>query len=273
LNVSAQLALPEWVRVAASHLRDGVSRRSRPGASCGARLRAWAACRCPFFGGGGLAARDSCDLAMEAPHGRGADLTPSMHWPTPVLSHHVESDAGPVLVTVEYRVGLPTAKHFFARWTSCRMSEVATAPTRGSVRRHRRARQIPGNLLSSRGWSICASTSASPMPIGRCRIASASYSRSGEDHSPDRDDGLSAALRVARGEGSRRLAMLDPSLDGALPIDHGRRIDPKPSLWTHRNADLHHHVRQIIPGKASAAGWRDATNASTRIMFNMGPRS
>jgi MFS family permease len=36
--------------------------------------------------------------------GGAVDLTPSVHWPTPVLSESVESDAGPVLVTVEYRV-------------------------------------------------------------------------------------------------------------------------------------------------------------------------
>ena len=33
-----------------------------------------------------------------------ADLTPSMHWPQPVLAAGVEEDAGPVLVTVEYKV-------------------------------------------------------------------------------------------------------------------------------------------------------------------------
>jgi hypothetical protein len=36
--------------------------------------------------------------------GAGADLTPSMHWPTPVLAYGVEEDRGPVLVTVEYRI-------------------------------------------------------------------------------------------------------------------------------------------------------------------------
>ena len=34
----------------------------------------------------------------------GIDLTPSMHWPTPVISHEVEHDQGPVLVTVEYQI-------------------------------------------------------------------------------------------------------------------------------------------------------------------------
>jgi hypothetical protein len=32
------------------------------------------------------------------------DLSPSMHWPPPVVSATVEHDQGPVLVTIEYRV-------------------------------------------------------------------------------------------------------------------------------------------------------------------------
>ena len=36
--------------------------------------------------------------------GPAADLTPSMHWPEPVLAAGVNDDAGPVLVTVEYHV-------------------------------------------------------------------------------------------------------------------------------------------------------------------------
>ncbi|MGA9992607.1 MAG: hypothetical protein WBP86_09795 [Thiobacillaceae bacterium] len=38
--------------------------------------------------------------------GAGADLTPSMHWPAPIISREVErcEFAGPVLVTVDYRV-------------------------------------------------------------------------------------------------------------------------------------------------------------------------
>src|SRR6185295_1349196 len=34
----------------------------------------------------------------------GTDLTPSMHWPAPVVSREVEHDAGPVMVTIEYQV-------------------------------------------------------------------------------------------------------------------------------------------------------------------------
>jgi quinol monooxygenase YgiN len=36
--------------------------------------------------------------------GAGVDLSPSMHWPEPIVSKAVESDAGPVMVTVEYHV-------------------------------------------------------------------------------------------------------------------------------------------------------------------------
>jgi hypothetical protein len=31
-------------------------------------------------------------------------LTPSMHWPEPVISEEIEQDRGPVLVTVEYLI-------------------------------------------------------------------------------------------------------------------------------------------------------------------------
>ena len=34
----------------------------------------------------------------------GLDLAPSMHWPAPLLSHDIEPDRGPVLVTIEYVV-------------------------------------------------------------------------------------------------------------------------------------------------------------------------
>jgi hypothetical protein len=34
----------------------------------------------------------------------GIDLTPSMHWPVPIVTPEVTEDRGPVLVTVEYRI-------------------------------------------------------------------------------------------------------------------------------------------------------------------------
>src|SRR5262245_25132780 len=46
--------------------------------------------------------------------GAGLDLTPSMHWPEPVVSHDVEPDRGPVLVTVEYRIDPKDREPFLA---------------------------------------------------------------------------------------------------------------------------------------------------------------
>ncbi len=38
--------------------------------------------------------------------GAEVDLAPSMHWPAPILARDIESDRGPVLVTVEYQIKL-----------------------------------------------------------------------------------------------------------------------------------------------------------------------
>jgi len=40
------------------------------------------------------------------------DRSPSLHWPTPMLVEEVESDRGPVMVTVEYRID-PARTHEF----------------------------------------------------------------------------------------------------------------------------------------------------------------
>ena len=43
-----------------------------------------------------------------------ADLTPSMHWPEPVLPAGADQNAGPVLVTVEYHVAPEHREAFLA---------------------------------------------------------------------------------------------------------------------------------------------------------------
>ena len=42
------------------------------------------------------------------------DLTPSMHWRTPVFVHRVEDEEGPILLTVEYRIDPADAAAFLA---------------------------------------------------------------------------------------------------------------------------------------------------------------
>ena len=106
LNVSAQTVLPDWVRgrglaayvtvffgtmTAGSALWGLVG--ERVGLSAAHYLAA---------AGALLALFTTRGWKLHA--GAEADLTPSMHWPTPVLAQGVDEDAGPVLVTVEYHV-------------------------------------------------------------------------------------------------------------------------------------------------------------------------
>jgi len=106
LNVSAQFALPEWVR--------------------GRGLAVYVTV---FFGamtaGSALWGEVASRLGLPMTHVLAAavalltlpvarrwklqatgtlDLSPSMHWPPPIVSASVEHDQGPVLVTIEYRV-------------------------------------------------------------------------------------------------------------------------------------------------------------------------
>src|SRR6202035_218027 len=88
LSVSAQVSLPDWVRGRGLALYTTV-----------------------FFGcltiGSTVWGKVAAVLGLPAAHfitAAGVDLTPSMHWPTPLTAHPIEHDRGPVLVTVEYRI-------------------------------------------------------------------------------------------------------------------------------------------------------------------------
>lgn len=106
LNVSAQLALPDWVRARGLSLYLTVFFGAM---SAGSAL--W----------GQVAALGSISLALLAaavclliaiPVTRGArlhlaeglDLAPSMHWPAPVVAAAVAGERSPVMTTIEYRV-------------------------------------------------------------------------------------------------------------------------------------------------------------------------
>jgi len=44
--------------------------------------------------------------------GAALDLTPSMHWPTPIVAEDLEERAGPVMVLVEYHIALKDRRPF-----------------------------------------------------------------------------------------------------------------------------------------------------------------
>lgn len=116
LNVAAQMALPEWVRArglsvfvmaffgamsggsvlwgqTASHLEIPVTLVI---AACGAGLAI------------PLTWRWKLQRAEQV------DLSPSMHWPAPVVAGEIDDDRGPVLVTVEYRIDPAEQQAFLA---------------------------------------------------------------------------------------------------------------------------------------------------------------
>jgi MFS family permease len=103
LNVSTQLALPEWVRGRglAIYVMVFFGVMTLGSALWGVVARFVSVPTTFFIAAGGALLAVSLTWRWKL-HGRAADLTPSMHWPTPVVSKSVESDPGPVLVTVEY---------------------------------------------------------------------------------------------------------------------------------------------------------------------------
>jgi MFS family permease len=107
LNVSAQVALPDWVRGRGLAAYVSVFFGTM---SAGSLLWGWVAQRDGVAAAHYLAAAGAVLALLLTRHwklrsGPAADLTPSMHWPEPVLAGELDQDAGPVLVTVEYQVG------------------------------------------------------------------------------------------------------------------------------------------------------------------------
>jgi len=107
LNVSAQLALPEWVRgrglaiyvtVFFGALTLGSIVWGEIAALVGLPIAHLAAAA-------GAALGIPLTWRAKLQTGAGLDLTPSMHWPTPIVAEDLEPESGPVMVLIEYNVG------------------------------------------------------------------------------------------------------------------------------------------------------------------------
>lgn len=114
LNVSAQTALPDWVRARGLSVFVTVFFGSM---SLGSLVWGQAAAQ---FGmpAALLAAAAGAVLAIPVTfrwklgQGEGLDLAPSMHWPAPLVADAVGDDRGPVMVTIEYRIDPARAAEF-----------------------------------------------------------------------------------------------------------------------------------------------------------------
>jgi Transmembrane secretion effector len=106
LNVSAQVALPGWVRGRGLSIFSTVM---FGGLTFGSALWGQIAALTSlpvahFIAAAGALLAIPLLWRWKLQTGAGVDFTPSMHWPQPTVSHDIEADRGPVLVTIEYRV-------------------------------------------------------------------------------------------------------------------------------------------------------------------------
>jgi predicted MFS family arabinose efflux permease/quinol monooxygenase YgiN len=116
LNVSAQLALPEWVRGRglALYVTFFFGAMTLGSALWGQVARMNGLPAAHFIAAALALLAIPLTWRWKLQTGAGLDLTPSAHWPAPIVSGEVESDAGPVLVTVEYRVEPKNREPFLA---------------------------------------------------------------------------------------------------------------------------------------------------------------
>jgi MFS family permease len=106
LTVSAQVSLPDWVRARGLALFTMVFFGSLTlGSALWGELAA--ALGLPvahFLAAAGILLAIPATWRWKLQAGQDVDLTPSMHWPTPITNQNIAHDRGPVLVTVEYRI-------------------------------------------------------------------------------------------------------------------------------------------------------------------------
>ena len=107
LNVSAQVALPDWVRGRGLAMYLAVFFGTMTiGSVLWGETAAFAGLSIThFIAATGALLAIPLTWHWKLQTGATIDLTPSMHWPEPIVTKAVKGDAGPVMITVEYRVG------------------------------------------------------------------------------------------------------------------------------------------------------------------------
>jgi MFS family permease len=106
LNVSAQVALPEWVRGRglALYMTVFFGALSLGSVVWGTVAGLIGLSSTHFVAAAAALVTIPLTWRWKLQTGAGVDLTPSMHWPAPVTAREIEHDRGPVLVSVEYRI-------------------------------------------------------------------------------------------------------------------------------------------------------------------------
>jgi MFS family permease len=114
LSVSAQVALPDWVRGRGLAIYTTVffGCLTLGSVAWGEVAALVGLPSAHFLAAAGAVAAIALTWPWKLQTGAGVDLTPSMHWPAPITTQTIARDRGPVLVTVEYRIH-PTDRRAF----------------------------------------------------------------------------------------------------------------------------------------------------------------
>ncbi|MBV8144020.1 MAG: MFS transporter [Gammaproteobacteria bacterium] len=116
LNVAAQTVLPDWVRGRglAVYVTVFFGSLTVGSAIWGEAAEHLGLAPAHYLAAAGALVAMVLARRWRLRSGPAADLTPSMHWPQPVVAADVDKDAGPVLVTVEYQVAAENRGAFIA---------------------------------------------------------------------------------------------------------------------------------------------------------------
>jgi predicted MFS family arabinose efflux permease len=106
LFVSAQVALPDWVRGRglAIFLTAYFGAMTLGSAVWGKVASMEGLSTALYLAAAGAALGMIVTVRIRLQTAAALDLTPSMHWRTPVFVHRVEDDEGPILLTIDYRI-------------------------------------------------------------------------------------------------------------------------------------------------------------------------
>jgi MFS family permease len=114
LNVSAQLSLPDWVRGRGLAMYMTVMFGSMTvGSALWGQVAVLTNLQIALFiAAGMMLVAIPLTWRWRLQTGEELDLTPSTQWPAPVVTRSVEGGDGPVLVTIEYRIGADKRQSF-----------------------------------------------------------------------------------------------------------------------------------------------------------------
>jgi len=116
LNVSAQVALPDWVRGRGLAMFVTVFFGAMTlGSAIWGHVAGLAGLPAAhFIAAAGALVAIPLTWRWKLQTGAKIDLMPSLHWPVPLTAHDIEHDEGPVLVTIEYRIDQSNRAAFLA---------------------------------------------------------------------------------------------------------------------------------------------------------------